>query len=71
MKIDKPREYVVKALRYAFKPESVAVVGASNNPGKDTGENDVHGLRTPIDPCAVNGFFSDTPSARRDTADTP
>jgi acyl-CoA synthetase (NDP forming) len=44
MKIDKPREYVVKALRYAFKPESVAVVGASNNPGK-VGFQVIQGLR--------------------------
>ncbi len=44
MKIDKPRDYVVKALPYAFKPESVAVVGGSNNPAK-VGFQVIKGLR--------------------------
>jgi len=43
MRIDRPREYVVKKLRYAFNPASVAVVGASDNPGK-VGFQVVHGL---------------------------
>ena len=44
MKIDKAREYVVKNLRYAFNPASVAIVGASNNPGK-VGFQVIQGLR--------------------------
>jgi acyl-CoA synthetase (NDP forming) len=44
MRIDGPREYVVKNIRYAFKPTSVAVVGASNNPAK-VGFQVIHGLR--------------------------
>jgi hypothetical protein len=43
MRIDRPREYVVKKLRYAFNPASVAVVGASDNPGK-VGFQVVHDL---------------------------
>lgn len=43
MKIDQPREYVIKKLRHAFNPASVAVVGASDNPGK-VGFQVVHGL---------------------------
>lgn len=44
MKIDKPRDYVVKSLQYAFQPASIAVVGASDNPGK-VGFQVIHGLR--------------------------
>ncbi len=44
MKIDRPREYVVRNLRYAFEPASVAIVGASNNPGK-VGFQVLHGLK--------------------------
>jgi acetyl-CoA synthetase (ADP-forming) len=44
MKIDKPRDYVVKNLHYAFHPGSIAVVGASDNPGK-VGFQVIHGLR--------------------------
>jgi acyl-CoA synthetase (NDP forming) len=44
MKIDQPRDYVVKNLRYAFHPGSIAVVGASDNPGK-VGFQVIHGLR--------------------------
>lgn len=44
MRIDAPREYVVKNIRYALAPASVAVVGASDNPGK-VGFQVIHGLR--------------------------
>jgi acetyl-CoA synthetase (ADP-forming) len=44
MKIDRPREYVVRNLQYAFQPGSIAVVGASNNPSK-VGFQVIHGLR--------------------------
>ena len=44
MKIDRPREYVIQNLRYAFNPSSIAIVGVSNNPAK-VGFQVIHGLR--------------------------
>jgi len=44
MKIEKPREYVVRNLKYAFNPSSIAVVGVSNNPSK-VGFQVIHGLQ--------------------------
>jgi len=44
MKIDRPREYVIQNLKYAFNPSSIAIVGVSNNPAK-VGFQVIHGLR--------------------------
>ena len=44
MKIDEAREYVIERLDYAFKPNNVAVIGASRNERK-VGFKVIQGLR--------------------------
>ena len=52
MEIKEARQYVIDRLNYAFKPKSVAVIGASRNE-KKVGFKVIQGLRR----CGYEGII--------------